>query len=312
MLKDIVKIRIESGKGGEGSSAMYANRCSGGDGGKGGDVYLKGSMHTYDLSRFDPEKTYKALNGQPGQQKERKGDKVEDFTLLLPLTTEVYLNNNLIGKIENDGQVLKILEGGVGGYGNATLLRNRELRSNETERANQKGVFTFVLKLKSDVIFIGYPNAGKSSLLNELTNAHVKTAPYQFTTLEPQLGIMDGLVLMDLPGLIEGTYEGKGLGTSFVKHTENCKLVAHFVSLEDENPYQSYMNMREEIRKISKEMFEKPEIVVLTKADLVDEKKLEETIKVFKDKNIDVLSTCIIDTDAINVLKETFKRALTK
>lgn len=310
MLQDRVKIRIESGKGGEGSSAMYANRCSGGDGGKGGDVYLKGSMHTYDLSRFDPEKTYKALNGQPGQQKERKGDKVEDFTLLLPLTTEVFLNNNLIGKIENDGQVLKILDGGVGGYGNATLLRNRELRSNENERENQKGVFTFVLKLKSDVIFIGYPNAGKSSLLNELTNAHVKTAAYQFTTLEPQLGIMDGLVLMDLPGLIEGTYDGKGLGTSFVKHTENCKLVAHFVSLEDENPYQSYTSMREEIRKISKDMFEKPEIVVLTKTDMVDEKKLKETVEIFKKNGIEVLSTCIIDTDSVENLKGKFKELL--
>jgi GTP-binding protein len=289
---------------------MYANRCSGGDGGKGGDVYLKGSIHTYDLSRFDTEKTYKAINGKPGQQKERKGDKVEDLTLLLPLTTEVYLNNNLIGKIENDGQVLKILEGGAGGYGNATLLRNRELRSNETERTNQKGIFTFILKLKSDVIFIGYPNAGKSSLLNELTNAHVKTAPYQFTTLEPQLGIMDGLVLMDLPGLIEGTYDGKGLGTGFVKHTENCKLLAHFVSLENENPYQSYLNMREEIRKISKEMFEKPEVVVLTKTDLVDDKALENTIKVFKDNGIEVQYTSIIDTQAINRLKETLKNAL--
>lgn len=310
MLQDRIKIRIESGSGGPGSSAMYANRCSGGDGGKGGDVYLKGSMHTYDLSKFDPEKTYKALNGQPGQQKERKGDKVEDLTLLLPLTTEVFLNNNLIGKIENDRQVLKILEGGVGGYGNSTLMRNRELRSNETERANQKGVFTLILKLKSDVIFIGYPNAGKSSLLNELTNAHVKTAPYQFTTLEPQLGIMDNLVLMDLPGLIEGTYEGKGLGTSFVKHTENCRLVAHFVSLEDENPYQSYINMREEIKKISKEMYEKPEVVVLTKTDLVDEKKLEEIKEVFKSKGLEVISTCIIDTDSVDTLKNKFKELL--
>ncbi len=304
MLQDRVKIRIESGKGGEGSSAMYANRCSGGDGGKGGDVYLKGSMHTYDLSRFDPEKTYKANNGQPGLQKERKGDKVEDLFLLVPLTTEVFLNNNLIGKIENDGQLLKILEGGVGGYGNATLLRNRELRSNETERANQKGTYTFVLKLKSDVIFIGYPNAGKSSLLNELTNAHVKTAPYQFTTLEPQLGIMDGLVLMDLPGLIEGTYEGKGLGTSFVKHTENCKLIAHFVSMEEENPYSSYLAMREEIRKISKDMYNRPEIVVLTKTDIVDENRVKEVTKEFESKGIKVVNTCIIDSDSINTLKK--------
>ncbi len=310
MLQDKVKIKIESGSGGQGSSAMYANRCSGGDGGKGGDVYLKGSIHTYDLSRFDPEKIYKAPNGQPGQQKERKGDKVEDLTLLLPLTTEVYLDNNLVGKIENDGQILKLLEGGVGGYGNATLLRNRELRSNESERANQKGIYTLILKLKSDVIFIGYPNAGKSSMLNELTNAHAKTAPYQFTTLEPQLGLMDNIVLMDLPGLIEGTYEGKGLGTSFVKHTENCRLIAHFVSMEDENPYQSYVNMREEIRKISEEMYNRPEIVVLTKVDTAEEGMLKEITKAFKEKGIEVVSTSIIDKDSINKLKDKIKELL--
>lgn len=303
MLQDKVKIRIESGNGGAGSSAMYANRCSGGDGGKGGDVYLKGSINTYDLSRFDPEKIYKANNGQPGQQKERKGDKVDDLILSVPLTTEVFQNNNLIGKIEEDGQLLKILDGGIGGYGNATLLRNRELRSNETERANQKGIYTFVLKLKSDVIFIGYPNAGKSSLLNELTNAHVKTAPYQFTTLEPQLGIMNGLILMDLPGLIEGTYEGKGLGTGFVKHTENCRLIAHFVSMEEENPYASYISMREEIRKISIEMYNKPEIVVLTKSDTSNEQKIKEITQIFENKGIKVVNTCIIDPDSINMLK---------
>lgn len=310
MLQDKVKIKIESGTGGPGSSAMYANRCSGGDGGKGGDVYLKGSIHTYDLGRFDPEKIYKALNGQPGLQKERKGDRVEDLTLLLPLTTEVYLDNNMIGKIEKDGQTLKILEGGVGGYGNATLMRNRDLRSNEKERTNQKGTYTLILKLKSDIIFIGYPNAGKSSLLNELTNTHVKTASYQFTTLEPQLGIMDGLVLMDLPGLIEGTYEGKGLGTSFVKHTENCKLIAHFVSLENEDPYASYLAMREEIKKISKDMHNKPEVVVLTKTDLVSEEQLKNVTKIFKDKGIETQSISIIDADALNILKQTFKKML--
>jgi len=310
MLQDKVKIKIESGNGGVGSSAMYANRCSGGDGGKGGDVYLKGSMHTYDLSRLDPEKTYKALNGQPGQQKEKKGDKVDDLTILLPLTTEVFLNNNLIGKIEEDGQVLKILAGGVGGYGNATLLRNRELRSNENERQNQKGIFTFILKLKSDVIFIGYPNAGKSSLLNELTNAHVKTAPYQFTTLEPQLGIMDNRVLMDLPGLIEGTYMGKGLGTSFVKHTENCKLIAHFISMEEEDPYTSYISMREEVKKISMDMYNKPEIVVLTKTDLVDKDQVGEVKNIFKERGIKVIDTCIIDLESIEALKTEFKKLL--
>lgn len=310
MLKDKVSIKIEAGNGGAGSSAMYANHPAGGDGGKGGDVYLKGSIHTYDLGRFDQLETYKAQNGDTGLTKGKRGDNAQDLTLLVPLTTEVYLNNELVGKIEKDGQTLKLLNGGVGGYGNSTLMRNRELRYNDKERAGEQGTYTLILKLKSDIIFIGDPNAGKSSLLNELTNTNVKTAPYQFTTLEPQLGIMDGLVLMDLPGLIEGTYEGKGLGTSFVKHTENCKLVAHFVSLEDENPYASYIAMREEIKKISVDMFNKPEIVVLTKMDMVDETILKNTIHLFEEKELKVVSTSIADEESIEKLKQTFKAAL--
>jgi GTP-binding protein len=310
MLQDKVSIKIESGAGGPGSTAMYANHCTGGDGGKGGDVYLRGSIHTYDLSRFDPEETYKAQNGKPGLPKGKKGENASNLTLSVPLTTEVYLNHELLGKIEKDGQILKLLDGSVGGYGNGTLIKNRDLRSNEKERASQKNRYTLILKLKSDIIFIGYPNAGKSTILNELTNTNVKIAPYEFTTLEPQLGIMDGIVLMDLPGLIEGTYEGKGLGTSFVKHTENCKAVAHFVSLENENPYKSYMAMREEIKKISIDMFNKPEIVVLTKTDETDKKTLEKVTQEFKEKGIKVVNTSIIDDESIDNLKKTFKEAL--
>lgn len=310
MLQDEINIKIEAGSGGRGSNAMYSNRPAGGDGGKGGDVYLKGSINTYDLSFFDSEKTYKAQNGGAGQQKSQRGENAQDLVLLVPLTTEVRLNGKLIGKIEENGQTMKILSGGVGGYGNNTLMRNRNLRLNENERQGEKGYFNLILKLKSDIIFIGYPNAGKSSLLNELTNAHVKTAPYQFTTLEPQLGLMDSIVLMDLPGLIEGTYEGKGLGTSFVKHTENCKLIVHFVSMENENPYESYLSMREEIKNISIDMYNKPEIVVLTKTDLVSEEQLEREKAVFEKNGIYTVETTIIDPQSLTALKNKFKKLL--
>lgn len=317
MLRDKVKITIQSGRGGNGSLALYSKRAIGGDGGAGGDVYLQGSSDLYDLRQFDPMKTYKAKDGGMGLPYNKKGQQGEDLVLLVPLVTEVLVNGKVIHKIKEHGQKIKILDGGVGVFGSVTLKRFKNPPSKENCEPRSLDI-ELVLKLQSDIIFIGYPNAGKSSILNALTEAKVKTAPYAFTTLFPQLGLMNGVRLMDLPGLTEGTSEGKGVGTKFVKHTENCKLVAHFVSLENEDPIKAYESMREEVKRIDENLYNKPEIIVLTKTDDptsvmstgFDEKYIDSVAKKFEKEGLKVVSCSILDDKSIERVKEIFMREL--
>jgi len=310
MLKDQVNIKIQSGKGGKGSTAKFSHKLVGGDGGNGGKVYLKGSENMYDLSWYDPEKTYKAENGENGLKGNKKGSNGEDITLSLPLVTEVIIDGKVAHKIDKNNQTVEILEGGLGGFGNVSLKRHSKLGGNNPRTENKTINLKLVLKLQSDVIFIGYPNAGKSSMLNELTNTDVKTAPYEFTTIDPQIGLMDGLKLMDLPGLIEGTYEGKGLGTKFLKHTENCGLVAHFVSLENPDPMDTYMTLRNEIKKISTDLYNKKEIIILAKSDMLKKDNVTNAEDLFLKKGLLVISSSIIDDDSIERVKNEFKRLL--
>lgn len=303
MLIDEITIKIQSGKGGQGSEATYANKSVGGDGGDGGDVYLVGDANLPDLYKYDKDLVYKAENGRNGQTHNIKGAKGKDLILKVPLTTEISSENKLITIIDTHDQKFKILKGGTGLLGNVTLKRKTHTYHNPEDMLNRAKAIskkiTLILKLKSDVIFIGYPNVGKSSLLNVLTNTNVKTASYEFTTLEPQRGIMDGLVLMDLPGLIDGSSLGKGLGTKFVRHTENSKLLAHFVTLESENPYEMYLKMRKEIADISIKLANMKELIILTKTDEVYKDKLDNVEKTFKENGLNTVSCSIIDDESI-------------
>lgn len=310
MLKDQVNIKIQSGKGGKGSTSKFSHKLVGGDGGNGGKVYLKGSENMYDLGWYDTEKTYKAENGENGLKGNKKGSNGKDIILSVPLVTEVVIDEKVAYKIEKNNQMVEILEGGLGGLGNVSLKRHSQIGGSNPRTENQKVNIKLVLKLQSDIIFIGYPNAGKSSMLNELTNTDVKTAPYEFTTLDPQLGLMDGLKLMDLPGLIEGTYEGKGLGTKFLKHTENCRIVAHFVSLENPDPIDTYATLRNEIQKISTDLYDKTEIIILTKSDMLGKDDIAKAEDLFRKKGLPVVSSSIIDDDSITRIKHEFKQLL--
>lgn len=308
MLKDTTLIKIESGMGGRGSMALRANRAFGGDGGDGGNVYLKGSSNVYDLSKFDYGKKFKADSGGNGLPQNKKGTDGKDLIVELPLVTEVYVDDELVFKVEVNGEPIKVLDGGIGGLGNRSQKKFKFEDIDKTAKENKELEIRLVLKLQSDVIFIGYPNAGKSSMLNELTNARVKTAAYEFTTLEPQLGFMGSLKLMDLPGLIDGASEGKGLGTRFLKHTENSKLVAHFVGLENDNPYEVYTNLREEMKKIGLELYNQQEVVLLSKSDDVDEKKVSEAVKKFEENGLEVIVCSIIDDKSIQRVKDIFEK----
>ena len=307
MLRDKVKIKIQSGRGGAGSMSTFRHRCTGGDGGRGGKVYILGDENIYDLSSFIQDKTYKAEDGKFGKTKNNTGAIGKDLVLLVPLTTEVFIDGEVAYKIAKHGQKELVLKGGLGKPGNVSIKRNPKLEFKIFKSEAEKKILELVLKLQSDVIFIGYPNAGKSSVLNSLTEAKAKIASYAFTTLDPQVGFMDSLKLMDLPGLIEGTHEGKGLGTRFLKHTESAQLVAHFISLENSDLLEVYESLRKEIKSISEELYNKREVIVLTKTDEVKKEAVERAERLFKNKGLEVVSCSIIDDESIEKVKSRFK-----
>lgn len=307
MLRDKVRIKIQSGRGGAGSMSTLGHRSTGGDGGRGGKVYVLGDENTYDLSSYNQDKTYKAEDGKSGKMKNKTGAIGKDLVLPVPLTTEVFIDGEVAYKIAKHGQKELVLKGGLGTPGNVSLKRNPKLEYKIFKSEAEKKTLELILKLQSDVIFLGYPNAGKSSLLNSLTEAKAKTASYAFTTLDPQVGFMDGLKLMDLPGLIEGTHEGKGLGIRFLKHTESAKLVAHFVSLENSDPLEVYESLRKEIKSISEELYNTREVIVLTKTDEAKKEEVERAEKLFKNEGLEVVSCSIIDDESIEKVKNRFK-----
>lgn len=305
MFKDTVEITITSGDGGIGSTQKYGTRTIGGDGGDGGDIILKGSTRRYDLSHLSPSKPYHAMNGKPGSTKRRQGTKGNDLIIEIPLGTEVYEDEKLLFKISKDQQEENILEGAKGGLGSITLGTNifKMLDYDNTVEGKKKTI-KLVMKLSSDVIFFGLPNAGKSSMLNELAHTAVKTASYSFTTLEPQIGVMDGLILMDLPGLIEGTADGKGVGDKFLKHTEKANLIVHFVSLEDIDPISSYKRIRKVISTLPKRIQNMKEVVVLTKHDSISNEKRDEIVKELGKLNPEITYSSIIDDESLKKVKE--------
>jgi GTPase len=313
MLKDKVKILIVSGLGGMGSSSVKNIRYVGGDGGAGGNIIFQGEENSYDLSFFATDMKYQAENGYIGKGRNHQGRDGNDLILKVPLATEIIRDDGEKFIISEHKQQVIVAQGGRGGLGNVTLNRQPTEEDSWDRIKNEEFEVQLIYKIKSDVIFLGYPNAGKSSLLNELCGAKYKVASYAFTTLEPQLGMMEGKLLMDLPGLIEGTSEGKGLGTRFLQHTEFTLLVASFISLEDEEPYKTYISLREEIKNISPKLAEIPEIIILTKTDEADSKKTQAVIKEFekngKSKK-DMAACSVLDEKSIEKVRELIREKL--
>lgn len=279
MLIDKIRVNLKSGMGGNGAVKFFkTGKPAGGNGGNGGDIYLEGTQNIYDLKPLLAEKTYRAENGKPGEGNTKKGAQGKDLTIKVPLTTIGYsLENEEIFRISEHGQRILMLKGSIGGLGNYEFRRGQaSTHKKSTPGKPGREIKIFLeLNLSADIIFIGFPNAGKSSMLNALTNASVAVASYPFTTLQPHLGVAEDMMLMDLPGLIEGTYEGKGLGTRFVKHTQKAKVVAHFVSLESEDVVDTYQRMRDELKNISGGLDSKKEIVLLTKSDMYTDEEIE-------------------------------------
>lgn len=311
--KDKIRLECKAGNGGDGIASLGPfKKTDGGDGGRGGDFYIRGSRSRYDLGHIKQDNIYVAEDGGKGGNKQLTGADGEDYYLDVPLATVVY--NDLgekVAEVTKDNETALLLKGGKGGRGNYSFRGSREYGNwNKWTPGEVRDVtqFKFEIELQSDFIFIGFPNAGKSTILNELTNANAKVAPYEFTTIDPQKGRLDDITLLDLPGLIEGTFEGKGLGTKFVKHTKRTSYVAHFVSFENEDMIERYNTMREELKNIDEDLYNKPEIIILSKSDEVSEDVEKDMIKKFKkETKKDVIAVSIIKDDSIEALKDLLK-----
>jgi GTP-binding protein len=316
---DELKIHLKAGSGGNGVVRWLHEKGidhagpAGGNGGKGGDVYLKTLRDVSVLSKYKNIKEFSAQRGNDGMKKSMHGKDGEDFYFELPIGSVV---TNLVTRekfeLGKEEEEIKVLNGGRGGLGNEYFKSSVNIAPEQFSegKRGEEADFFIELQLMADAGFVGLPNAGKSSLLNALTNSKSKVASYQFTTLEPHLGDMYGFILADIPGLIEGASEGKGLGDKFLRHIKRTKMILHCVSLESTKPLTDYNVIRKELKSYSEELAEKKEIVILTKTDEVDEKRVKEVKKIISKKNKDILEVSILDDDSIKMLKDTLIKKL--
>ena len=295
---DQVKIYIKAGNGGDGSPSFRREKFiefggpDGGDGGKGGSVILKAEQNLNTLIDFRYQQHHKAERGENGSGQNRTGKGGEDLILKVPLGTQVFEEDNktLLYDFTKIGEKFIVASGGKGGLGNTRFKSS----TNRAPRKYTKGMvgeeFTIWLQLKTiaDIGIIGLPNAGKSSLLAAITNANPKIANYQFTTLNPNLGVASyddkEVTLADIPGLIEGAHEGTGLGTKFLKHIERCKSLLHLIDITNDDFINNYSIIMEEVNQYAKALLDKPRITVLNKIDAFgeDERNLykEQLVKI--------------------------------
>ncbi len=311
MLIDDVTIRLEAGSGGNGAVAFNKTRLNlgpvGGDGGRGGNIYFEGVSNIDALQFYAAKKSIQAKAGGHGRGQSIDGAAGPDLVLQVPVGTIIRNQESGFEKhITKVGQRVLAAGGGRGGRGNYKFRSSTNTTPKEAEEGTEGDVVDYQLELRliADVGFVGLPNVGKSSLLNELTNAKSKVANYQFTTLEPHLGAYYGLVLADIPGLIEGASDGKGLGMKFLRHIARTKTLFHFVSAESEDVLSDYKTVRAELAAYSEELSDKKEYVFLSKSDAVSEDELKKQVAAFKKKKIVATPISLIDPDSMNFVKK--------
>ncbi|MEI7424581.1 MAG: GTPase ObgE [Candidatus Staskawiczbacteria bacterium] len=311
MIVDEVKITVTAGHGGKGmatfSKVKWRLGPTGGSGGTGGNVYIEGVADLAALKQFRFRKDYKADNGQNGKSALNDGHKADDLILYVPVGTVCHnTTRDEDIEISKIGQRELIAKGGIGGKGNYQFRSATNTSPLEFQEGRPGEYFElrFELKMIADVGFIGLPNVGKSSLLNELTNANSKVANYPFTTLEPNLGAYYDLILADIPGLIEGASTGKGLGTKFLRHIERTKAVFHLVSAESKDPIKDYNDIRAELEAYKTSLLKKIEYIFLSKVDSVDPEIISKIVKDFKKIKKEIIPISIIDPESINAVKK--------
>lgn len=310
MLIDDITIKVSAGHGGTGCAAFNKNLMSlgpaGGNGGKGGSVYFEAISDLGALRQFRFKKEVSAPNGRDGKGQFCDGPDGKDSVIKLPVGTVIHnLEKGNAHELVKVGQKILIAKGGRGGRGNFLFRSAVNTTPKQFEEGKPGEEFTLRLELKmiADVGFVGLPNVGKSSLLNELTNANAKTENYQFTTLEPNLGAYYSLILADIPGLIEGASEGKGLGHKFLKHIERTKILFHFLAADSEDISKDYKAIRKELKQFNQELMKKPEYIIISRSDTVTPKELEKKLKKVRKINPDAVAISIHDWDSIEKIK---------
>ena len=310
---DELKLHIKAGNGGDGVVRWLHEKGkefmgpAGGNGGRGADVYARAIRDIGVLNNYKNLKEMEAPKGGDGGKKSCHGADGKDLYIDFPVGS-IITNLQTGGKIflDKDGDIKLLATGGRGGLGNENFKSSTNQRPNKSSPGTPGEEFDFYIEVElvADAGLIGLPNAGKSSLINELTNAKSKVGAYQFTTLEPALGDMYGFILADLPGLIEGASEGKGLGDKFLRHIKRTKMLFHCLSLESAKLVTDYKTIRKELKAYSQDLAEKKEIVILTKTDMVDEKTLQSAVKKLSKLNQNILIVTILDDKSVKELKD--------
>ena len=315
---DQVKIYIKAGNGGDGSPSFRREKFieyggpDGGDGGNGGSVILKAERNLNTLIDYRYQQHHKAKRGDNGSGQNRTGKSGDNLILKVPLGTQVFEEDNktLIFDFIKIGEEFVAAAGGKGGLGNTRFKSSTNRAPRKFTKGTPGEEFTIWLQLKTiaDIGIIGLPNAGKSSLLAAITNANPKIANYQFTTLNPNLGVANyddkEVTIADIPGLIEGAHKGTGLGIQFLKHIERCKSLLHMIDITNDDIKKSYTQVKTELKKYSTKLSKKKELVVLNKIDLINKEKEKDIVNDFsKITKSEVITMSTLEKKTISKIK---------
>lgn len=338
MFVDEAQIEVHAGRGGDGMSSFRREKYvprggpNGGDGGKGGDVFIQATHNASTLSDYRHQRLIKARPGQMGGSNNKTGADGEDAIIPVPVGTLIYDadTEELLADLTEDGQTIIVAEGGRGGLGNTRFksATNRAPRKSTPGKPGQERTLRLELKLIADIGLIGYPSVGKSTIIAAISSARPKIADYPFTTLVPNLGVvnwknMEPFVVADIPGLVEGAHEGHGLGHQFLRHVERTNLLVHVIEVtpdfegvqsDGRDPIQDFHIICDELKKFNPELGERPQLVVLNKMDLPYVRDAIPTLRTFfeEELNLPFLAISAFTGENLDEFKELIAQAVLK